>query len=574
MNLTAKKPLNRFAAFCAILFLSSVLFAETPSADDGYPEDLDFWSNYPNEELAQALVDRMTDSELLAQILMFGWSGSEPDSLLTSWVSQRSLGSVKVYGWDTNDTKQVAASVKLVQKLAQENRLKIPLYVATDQEGGWIRHIKGDTSDTPGNLAIGSSGIPSDAYYTGYYIGKEMAALGINMNFAPTVDVYTNMESSVIGPRSFGEDPEYVGILGAAFSKGSLDAGVIPTAKHFPGHGDTEADSHGNLPVINIGLDLLYERELVPYKYLIDWGIPAIMSGHLSFPQIVPNNEPASLSKVFLQDILRDSLGYEGLIITDDMMMNGATTYAGGLSIAVRYAIEAGNDIIISSTTPGLNEAIWRNNYNRMQSVPEFRECVKKAAHRVIKSKLDYFKGPNHVTLYPDENLVASKVPDPEGSEFFLQQACRSISVMGDDFEPYTPEEAAKERVLICGQFFSYTDELLKRYPHAGIFSYKYSMTASNVSQFLSDLPRSYRNFDTIIICVANEESAILARSLKDCGKKVIVISILAPVFVADMDWADTVLFAYSYSDYSFKAVASVLAGEIPVFGKLPLTMD
>ena len=112
--------------------------------------------------------------------------------------------------------------------------------------------------------------------------------------------------------------------MGAAFAAGSMAAGVIPTAKHFPGHGDTALDSHGKLPQINIDLKTLNERELVPFKMLIQQNVSAIMSGHLSFPKIRGNNEPASLSKFFLTDILRNQLGYEGLIITDDMMMNGA----------------------------------------------------------------------------------------------------------------------------------------------------------------------------------------------------------------------------------------------------------
>lgn len=170
---------------------------------------------------------------------MFGWAGAEPSDLLNSWVIDRGLGSVKVFGWNTDDIRLVAKSVKTLQKEAASRRFRIPLFVATDQEGGWIRHVKGETSDTPGNMAIGASGYAFDAYYSGFYINREIRALGINMNFAPTVDLYTNLDSSVIGPRSFGSDPVTVGILGEAFAAGSMDAGVIPTAKHFPGHGDT-----------------------------------------------------------------------------------------------------------------------------------------------------------------------------------------------------------------------------------------------------------------------------------------------------------------------------------------------
>ena len=233
------------------------------------PDDITFWSDFPHEILADALVEKMSDEELYAQILMFGWAGAEPSRLLNSWVSERGLGSVKVFGWNTDNIRLVARSVKSLQQRALARRFKIPLFVATDQEGGWIRHVKGSTSVTPGNLAIGASGFPRDAYYSGLYINREIAALGINMNFAPTVDLYTDKRSTIIGTRSFGEDPRSAGILGAAFAQGSLDAGVIPTAKHFPGHGDTPNDSHGFLPRIQIDMETFENRELVPFRKFV-----------------------------------------------------------------------------------------------------------------------------------------------------------------------------------------------------------------------------------------------------------------------------------------------------------------
>ena len=361
---------KKLVLVCTIFALiASFCFSQTK-----IPEDADFWSDYPAEELADFLVGKMSNDELLSQILMFGWAGAEPSELLIKWVYERGLGSVKVFGWNTDNTQLVASSVATLQKKSQSRKLRIPLFVATDQEGGWIRHVKGETSETPGNMAIGASGYPIDAYYSGYYISREIKALGINMNFAPTVDNYTNLQSSVIGPRSFGSNPDFVGQLGASFSAGSIAAGVIPTAKHFPGHGDTSLDSHGNLPQIDIDYKTLENRELVPFKFLIAEKIPAIMSGHLSFPKIISNGEPASLSKVFLTDILRNRLGYEGLIITDDMMMNGATMYAGSLSRAFRLAIEAGNDIVISSTTARLNESLWTSNLALMESSTAFKQ--------------------------------------------------------------------------------------------------------------------------------------------------------------------------------------------------------
>ena len=554
--------------YTAVLFLTAL---NSIYAQKAIPESADFWSDYPAEQLADFLCDRMSDEELLAQILMFGWAGAEPSELLNQWVLDRGLGSVKVFGWNTDNTELVAKSVASLQKKSQARRFKIPLFVATDQEGGWIRHVKGDTSDTPGNMAIGASAYPIDSYYSGYYISREIKALGINMNFAPTVDIYTNLNSTVIGPRSFGSNPEYVGELGASFVSGSMDAGVIPTAKHFPGHGDTGLDSHGALPRIDIDYNTLLNRELIPFKYLIAEKIPAIMSGHLSFPRIKSNGEPASLSKTFLTDILRNELHYEGLIITDDMMMNGATMYAGSLSRAFRLAIEAGNDIVISSTTAHLQESLWTSNLALMRSSTDFRQTVQRAARRVILYKLNYFRSSNAAPLYPEVDKLKDLIPDKEGQKFFLAQACRSITAYKSGTLPYKPAEG--ERILLAGQnqFPEFFAEAHARYPNAAEFKYDYEMGPNQADWMSNNIESTARAFDTIIICVANERSAMIARRLERTGKRVIIMSVLAPIPVLTFNWADTILLGYSYSPYTFKALFAALDGDFVPKGVLPL---
>ncbi|MCQ2242192.1 glycoside hydrolase family 3 protein [Treponema sp.] len=558
--------------FRSLLFI--LIFSAASEAVFSQTGSIDFWTNMPNEQLAEELTDRMDDEELLAQILMFGWAGAEPSDLLNSWVTQRGLGSVKVFGWNTDNIQKVAKSVRQLQQEAAERPFKIPLFVATDQEGGWIRHVKGETSDTPGNMAIGASGYPIDAYYSGFYINREIRALGINMNFAPTVDLYSNLDSSVIGPRSFGSEPINAGILGEAFSKGSMDAGVIPTAKHFPGHGDTSLDSHGRLPQIEIDEKTLNNRELIPFKYLIKADIPAIMSGHLSFPQIESDGTPASLSKKMLTEILRGQLKYEGLIITDDMMMNGATLFAGSFARAVTMAIEAGNDIIISSSTANLYDNLWTNNIKYMENNPEFRARVKDAARRVILAKLRYFKSENHAPLYPDENTIYEHIPDKEGQKFFLEQACRSISVYkAGNAMPFTPGE--NEKVLVAGPFLSLYNEARRCYPNVSTFHFSYELRRdeSNFDEWnAARLTQVADGFDTIIIVVYDKHTANIAKRLRYMDKKVIILSIMSPVHILkDFEWADTILCGYSYSNYSFAALLSALKGEFVPKGKIPL---
>ncbi len=533
-------------------------------------QNLDFWSDYPAEILAAEIANRMSDEELLAQMFMFGWAGAEPSKLVTYWVEQRNIGSIKIFGWNTDDVELVAKNITTLQQKSMNGRFRIPLYVATDQEGGWIRHVKGTTSDTPGNLAIGASAYPQDAFYTGYYISKELRALGINMNFAPAVDLYTNHDSSVIGPRSFGENAEQVAILANAFVAGSLKAGVLPTAKHFPGHGDTDLDSHGKLPVIDIDRETLFNRELFPFEKLINGGIPAIMTGHLAFPQITHNEEPASLSKTFIKTILRQNLGFEGLVISDDMMMNGATTFAGGLSEAFTLAIDAGNNILCSSTTPQINAALWTSNLEKMRTMPAFRRTVQHSAELVLRTKMEYFKGENFVPIFPEIEKISELVPDRDGTKFFMEQACRSMTLYKKGNFPILPNEAGK--VLFVAQFQEFFDEGIKKYPGAELMYVKYTPNVAERLAAQTRLQNIANNYDTIIYLVPNQASAEVAKALKGTKAKVIVVSALSPVPVMQgFEWANSILMCYSYSDFSFRAAFAAIAGDYVPQGVLPL---
>lgn len=552
--------------FFAILF--GTVFCRFLFCQTQIPENANFWSNFPDKELAEFIVDRMTDEELLSQILMFGWAGAEPDNLLFQWVGGRGLGSVKVFGWNTDDINLVAKSISSLQRSAASRRFKIPLFVATDQEGGWIRHVKGETAVTPGNMAIGAGGFPVDAWCSAYYISREIKVLGINMNFAPTVDLFTNHDSTIIGTRSFGDDPERAGILGAAWANGSIAAGVIPTVKHFPGHGDTSYDSHINLPEIDIDWKTFKNRELVPFEYLIKEKVPAVMSGHLSFPQIDKSGAPASLSKYFLTELLRNQLGYEGLIITDDMMMNGATMYAGSLSAAFKMAIEAGNDIVISSTTARLGENLWTSNLFAMKTDENFKSRVKDAAFRVIKAKLEYFKGENVAPLYPDASSISKFIPDREGDKFFLQQACRSITFYKKSEETLTQEKAG--RVLLCGSLPKFFTEGKRRYPNSGEFKFNYELGPNETAWMSENILKLYDSYDTIVFLVANQRSAKIAEQLKGKGKKVVIFSIMTPTYSFGLDWADEILLGYSWSGYTLEAMFGALDGEFEAEGILP----
>lgn len=556
MNLARRANGKKFwlTCFCILLPFGFGLASSSFEEKTKLPH---FSDNLAPEILAQQIALAMTNEELLAQTLMFGWAGLDPSPLVSAWVEQRALGSIKIFGWNTDDTHKVASSIRLLQKKAEKGRFGIPLFVATDQEGGWIRHIKGQTSETPGNLAIGASSVPADAWFSGFYISRELAALGINLNFAPTIDLYTDHKSTVIGPRSFGEDPVKAGILGAAFMAGSKEAGVLTTAKHFPGHGDTGLDSHGKLPEIYIDEHTLFERELVPFKYLIDAGIPAVMSGHLSFPLITKEGEPATFSSYFLKEILREKMGFKGLIITDDIMMNGATTWAGSVSKAVELSLKAGNDIIESSTTPQLNDALWTRNIALMNTSETFRAIVFEAAQRIIYEKLLYFKSTTNVPIYPNIEEINARIPDPEGQKYFLSLAVRSTTLLKNKLIPLKNLES--KTILLASNYQDFLKLGVNRFSHAD---------TANLNWQLAQRAKKY---DIIIASLASEQDLQYLKDLEPIAPKVIIVSLLSPVLIQDIDWAQNILAMYSYAPVSFQAAFAAIAGDFEPHGVLPL---
>jgi beta-N-acetylhexosaminidase len=293
------------------------------------------------------------------------------------------------------------------------------------------------------------------------------------------------------------------------------------------------------------------------------------MSGHLSFPQIVPDGAPASLSKDLLTGLLREELGFDGLIITDDMRMNGALSFSSGLADAYRLAIEAGNDIIISSATAQLGEALWQQNLDLIKTSPEFRAQITASARRILYAKLVYFKGDNPVPIFPDMDNLPSLVPDREGEAFFLSLACRSITLAKKGIAfPHSP--AASGRVLLAGQYPAYYTAGRKRYPNAGIFRFETSGIEEN-TRIAARLAATAADYNTVVLCVADNDDARIASALRYAGKRVIIISVTSPVPSFNLEWADTVLYTYSTSPSSFEAAFGALAGEFIPRGMLPI---
>ncbi|MCX7024000.1 MAG: glycoside hydrolase family 3 protein [Spirochaetes bacterium] len=534
-------------------------------------ERVDFWNSpRPEAEAASILLSGLSDEEILGQIFMMTYPGDDPPELLLGWIGKRALGGVKLFGWNAEDTDKVAAAVSKIQAKAGSTRHRIPPFVATDQEGGWIRHVKGATIVTPGNMAIGASGYPSDAYESARYIGLELSALGITMNFAPTVDLATRPRSKIIGPRAFSDDPMATAVLAAAYVRGMAAAGVVCTAKHFPGHGDTEYDSHGVLPVIAADEKTLWDRELVPYRVLAAEGVPAVMSGHLAFPRVTGDRLPASLSRYFLDDILRKKIGFRGIVITDDLFMTGAVIEGGFVETCER-AIMAGNDVLMISRTLSPDDPAWIGLLAEYRRVAAFRARVMESAASVIEAKLRYLRPLGRDGVIPASD-AARRLSTDESRDFFREQALRSVTSLGGKELPLVPGKAG--RVLLAGQFTEFFEEGRRYFPNADKFFFSYQPWDDPVAEELAALEARLGSYDTVIVAVANPAAAAMARAAVASGARTFGVSVLSPASTLDLHGLRGALAVYGYSTECFAAAFAALTGAVPMIGVLPFPAD
>lgn len=521
-----------------------------------------------SEARARKMLATLSEDEVLAQILMVGYRGSEPPAEMLDWIDKKAIGGIKIFGWNAEDTTVLAKSVALLQNHSIDSAHGIPALVATDQEGGWIRHVKGRSSESPGNMAIGATSSSKDAYLAGFYLGKELRSLGIFMNFAPVVDVATELSSSIIGPRAFSSDPATVARLGQAYAKGSLAAGVIPTAKHYPGHGATKRDSHGVLPIIDVDAKTFRVRELLPFSWLSRDHIPAIMSGHLAFPRVAKDETPASLSKYFIDERLKGSLGYRGLVITDDLYMVGAIGEGTILDAAVK-SIEAGNDMILLSTAPSPSSGLWQGLRARYRDNPTFRARVKDAAAKVLATKLEFLRPQGQASLVPNPERVTSLLPDPEARKFFRGLARRSATNLGSASSiPFVP----KGKVLLAAPFDTFFALGRARFPDSAEYRFSYRPESSPLPEELKAFTAKLAGCSGAIVAVANPAGLEFAKTASEKGIPVALLSVLSPAQVLGAKWASASVAVYHYAPDCLEAGLDVLSGKLVPRGKLPIT--
>jgi beta-N-acetylhexosaminidase len=318
---------------------------------------------------AENILSVMTLEEKLGQMFMLDfrrWKNKDEDAQsdhlvfspeVAELIAKYGLGNVILFAENFDTVEQ---TVTFNHNLKNSVVNGIPMIIAVDQEGGRVVRMN-DGCSMPGNMCIGATGDPENAYTNGYIIGKELKAIGANCDFAPSFDVNNNPSNPVINLRSFSSDHKYATPYCVRMAQGLEAAGVAATGKHFPGHGDTNVDSHTGLPTVNLTLEELRERELIPFKAASDAGISMFMTAHMQFPKIATEKyiskqtgeemvATATLSKTFLTDIVRKEMGYKGVIVTDSMQMQAISTHVGSHPSLI-MGINAGVDILLMFIT-------------------------------------------------------------------------------------------------------------------------------------------------------------------------------------------------------------------------------
>lgn len=351
--------------------------SETPPTGENPPKQ--------QIDLIKQQVDRMTLDEKIGQMVLVGIEGYQLNENTKSLIQKHRVGGVILYKQNIKNAEQL---LSLINSLKQTNEQYIPLFISVDEEGGRVSRMPEEIKKLPAARAIGDKNDIQLAYDMGATVAELIKAFGFNMNFAPVLDINSNPKNPVIGDRAFATEPEKVSRIGIAVMKGIQSGNVIPVVKHFPGHGDTSVDSHIGLPVVQNDIERLKNFELIPFKEAIENDAEVVMIAHILLPEI-DEESPATLSKKLITDILKNELGFKGLVITDDMTM-GAILENYEIGEAAIKSLAAGADIILVAheyekqiqVLEAMKKAVEDN------IIPESR--IDESVYRIIKLKEKY----------------------------------------------------------------------------------------------------------------------------------------------------------------------------------------
>ncbi|HWB86991.1 MAG TPA: glycoside hydrolase family 3 N-terminal domain-containing protein [Bryobacteraceae bacterium] len=489
--------------------------------------------------------------------------------ILVNWSNGRLVEKAEPYA--------LAAFLNRMQRLA-----KVPLLVSGDFERGASMRVS-DTTPFPHAMAFGAAGDPELTRYEGEITAKEARALGVQWVFYPVADVNNNPDNPIINIRSFGEDPAEVSMHVKAFIEGAHSDKrnyVLTTAKHFPGHGDTAVDSHINLPTVTADRDRLEQVELVPFRAAISAGVDAVMTAHVAVPALAPAGVPATLSPAILTGLLRDQLGFKGLVITDALEMAGITkSYSAG-DAAVK-ALEAGADALLMTPDP---DAAIRAVVAAVHSGRLSRRRIQESVAKILSAKervgLDRRR-------YVDLEAIGDVVAAPESEEKAQEIADKAVTLVrntGNLIPLAQPDRTcfvilAENRYSVEGQQF--LRELHDRLPAAASVTLDTSMPRDVVDDAIGKLPACDNYAVAAFATVAAYRGSIglggelphAMETLAAKGKPIALIALGNPYLLRNFPDVAAYLATFSNVPPSETAAVRALFGEIMINGHLPVTI-
>ncbi|MEV4877190.1 glycoside hydrolase family 3 protein [Streptomyces cyaneofuscatus] len=556
-------------------------------------------TNASTDRRLRRIIAGMSLGEKVGQLFVmrvYGHSATDPDQAdidanlreigvrtAAELVSTYHVGGIIYFAWahNTRDPHQIAALSNGIQQAALGERSRVPLLISTDQEHGIVCRVGEPATLLPGAMALGAGGSRSDTRRAAWIAGAELAALGINQNYAPDADVNVNPANPVIGVRSFGSDPQAVAELVAAQVKGYQGAGVAATAKHFPGHGDTSTDSHTGLPVIEHTRQEWEELDAPPFRAAIRARIDSIMTAHIVVPALDPSEDPATLSRPILTGILREELGYDGVVVTDSLGMEGVRTKYGDDRVPV-LALLAGVDQLLNP--PNLSVA-WNAVLEAVRGGEISEARVEESVLRILrlKTRLGLFRDPfvsgrgvdrtvgirKHLL---DADRIAERtttlLADPGALLPLSRRTHRRLLVVGAD--PASPS----------GTTGPPTTTLTGAFTELGFAATALSTgTAPNQAK-IAEAVAAAQGRDAVVVATynitASSSQLALVDALVATGVPVVAVAIRNPYDAAHLTGRGVaaVLASYSWTDVELRAASRVIAGRARPEGRLPVPVQ
>ncbi len=554
----------------------------------------------------------MTLEERVGQLVMVDFSDAGVTPGFQASLARHHWGGVILFARNLKSSEQASALCASLQR-ARGNAP--PLFIGVDQEGGVVDRLPFDAlASAPGAMALGATGIPDLAARTAFVSGRRLRDLGFNVNFAPCVDVNNNPLNPVIGIRSYGESADLVSRFAVAAARGYRAAGVIPCAKHFPGHGDTSLDSHLSLPVVPWHRARLEEVELLPYRALICDGVEMIMTAHIVYPALDPQNVPATLSEPVLSGLLRRELGFEGVIITDSMSMKAIADHYGVGPAAV-MAIEAGADIVLAcgshesqvETVEALLGAVRNGTISEVRLDASLRRIarLKQATDEAgrwtcphpIVAPAEFLRDPRAREIGAVAALAAraaitllrsdGTLPIERSRRVSLfMPTLLPVSQLGEIAVPFPLRAALAERGLDVSEHTWALQDEERPWPESLWESAGSSGGGSpdeRVLPSLADLGfcnvgADVAGADVVVLCLyargrLSAFQRLLAAQLTRHARALVVVSLNSPYVLADVSDAGSFLCTYGYAGATLEALADVLCGREKPQGRLPVTL-